>query len=148
VNQGHWFDETHLAVAGLSEPEADRRMRAIGLRILTESPRDFGRATLARLGRFWGLAPAGAVYSRATRLATMAWTIPLWIALVLGLTCRKLWVWPRVAAPAVVVALSAVHAVFWTDMRMRAPIVPAIALIAASARTPSGRSLPRGNHSP
>jgi len=34
---------------------------------------------------------------------------------------------------AVLVALSGVHTLFWTDVRMRAPVVPAIALIAASA---------------
>src|SRR5262249_22274687 len=46
------------------------------------------------------------------------------------------------AAPMLVIGLTLVHAVFWTDLRMRAPIVPAIALIAAAAHLPRGR-LPR-----
>ena len=33
----------------------------------------------------------------------------------------------------IVAGLTLVHSVFWTDLRMRAPIVPAIALIAAGA---------------
>src|SRR5262249_18625320 len=82
-------------------------------------------------------APAGAVYSRATRLATLCWTLPLWIALVLGLLDRALWRWPRAAAPATVLALTVVHAMYWTDLRMRAPIVPAIALIVSGARRPA-----------
>jgi hypothetical protein len=31
-----------------------------------------------------------------------------------------------------VLGLTAVHAAYWTDLRMRAPLVPAIALIAAA----------------
>ena len=36
----------------------------------------------------------------------------------------------------IVIGLTLVHALFWTDLRMRAPIVPAIALIAAGAGLP------------
>ena len=87
----------------------------------------------------WGVAPAASVYPRWARWATLAWTLPLWVALVLGLPRRSLWRWPQVAAPLVVIGLTLVHAVFWTDLRMRAPIVPAIALIAAGARMPVAR---------
>jgi hypothetical protein len=136
ANQARWFAETAGSVAGLSEPEADRRLRSGALRFIAERPRDFARASLARLARFWALAPAGAVYSPPTRLATAAWTLPLWLALGLGLASRDAWRWPRAAAPAMILALAAVHSVYWTDMRMRAPIVPAIALLAAGARRP------------
>ena len=135
--QRRWFEASRRAQAALSEPEFDRRMRAEGLRMLAERPRDFARAALARLRRFWSVAPSDAVYPRKLRLATAAWTIPLWIALVLGLARRASWRWPKVAAPALLLALSAVHSVFWTDLRMRAPLVPVIALIAAGC--PAGR---------
>jgi hypothetical protein len=140
--QRRWFEAARRAQAALSEPEFDRRMRAEGLRMLAERPRDFARAARARLRRFWGVAPSDAVYPRKLRLATAAWTIPLWIALVLGLSRRASWRWPKVAAPALLLALSAVHAVFWTDLRMRAPLVPAIALIAVGG--PTGRMRTRG----
>src|SRR5205807_404788 len=136
-NQRRWFEGVNRAVEGLPEPEADRRIRALGLAMLARRPRDFARASAARLGRFWGVAPAVAVYGPATRLATAIWTVPLWIALALGLTRRALWRWPRVSAPAVVLALTAVHSVYWTDLRMRAPIVPAVALIVAGAPRPA-----------
>lgn len=135
-NQLRWFMETVESVAGLPEPAADRRIRDDALRFIAGRPRAFLRASAARLGRFWAVAPAGAVYSWRTRLATLVWTLPLWIALGLGLTTRSLWRWPRATAPAFVLALSAVHAVYWTDMRMRAPILPAIALISAAAERP------------
>ncbi|WP_406695233.1 dolichyl-phosphate-mannose-protein mannosyltransferase [Singulisphaera sp. Ch08] len=136
ANQKRWFDETVRAVEGLAEPAADRKIQTIALRFIGTRPCDFVRASVARLERFWGVAPAGAVYSRATRGATLVWTVPLWSALALGLMRRGVWRWPGVAAPAIVLALTAVHSIYWTDMRMRAPIVPAIALIATGAQIP------------
>ena len=132
-NQQGWFEAMNHAAAGLSEPEADRRFRDEGLRMFTERPRDFLRASLARLGRFWGVAPASAVFPGWLRLATAVWTVPLWVGLLAGLVRRDLWRWPRAAAPAMIAGLTIVHAIYWTDLRMRAPIVPAIALVAATA---------------
>lgn len=128
-----WFAKVNTEMDGLSEPEADRRLRASAVRVARERPRDFVRAAVARLARLWGIAPAGAVYPRWMRIASALWTIPLWVALVAGLVSRELWRWPRVAAIAAILALSSVHFAYWTDLRMRAPLVPAIALIAAAA---------------
>lgn len=132
-NQWVWWDSVNRSNQGMPEPEADRHMRAEAVRFIASRPHDFARATLARLGRFWGLAPAEAVYPRWLRMATACWTIPLWCALAVGLGSRRLWRWPNASAPACVIGLTLVHAVYWTDLRMRAPILPAIALIAASA---------------
>ena len=138
-NQRRWWEGLNRATSGMTEPQANRFLIASGARMLVERPRDFARASLARLGRFWSVAPSGAVYPARLRLATAAWTVPLWVALIVGLLCRDIWTWPRVSALLCVVALSAVHAVFWTDLRMRAPIVPAIALIAAGGGRGSRR---------
>ena len=138
-NQRRWWEGLNRATSGMTEPQADRFLIASGARMLVERPRDFARASLARLGRFWSIAPSGAVYPARLRLATALWTVPLWAALIIGLCTRDIWIWPRVSALLCVLALSAVHAVFWTDLRMRAPIVPAIALIAAGGgRGPGG----------
>jgi len=136
VNQRKWFDWVNQATAGMSEPEADRFLRMAALRMLAERPGTFARAAAARLGRFWALAPAAAVYPGPLRALTAAWTVPLWLALLAGLCRRSLWCWPRVSAPACLIALSAVHALYWTDLRMRAPVVPALALVAAWALSP------------
>ena len=42
-----------------------------------------------------------------------------------------------------IVGLTVVHFAYWTDMRMRAPIVPAIALIAAGFRCGKRVQTPR-----
>jgi hypothetical protein len=129
--QLRWFDSVNRATKSMSGPEADRYLRAQVWQLARDRPVDFGRAMLARLGHFWSVAPSSAVYPGAARWVTMCWTIPLWGALALGLVQRDLWRWPRIAAPAVAIGLTLVHLMFWTDIRMRAPIVPAIALVAA-----------------
>ncbi len=133
-NQARWFAEVAVSTAGMTEPEADRALRASALKLLRERPRDFLRASVARVGRLWGLAPSGAVYPTWLRLGTAAWTAPLWLALAVGLTARSTWRWPAASAPAILLALTLVHVAYWTDLRMRAPIVPAVALIASGAR--------------
>jgi Dolichyl-phosphate-mannose-protein mannosyltransferase len=133
-NQRIWWDACTIATRGMSEAGADRWMRDRAIATIRRRPGDFLRASVARLGRFWGAAPSSAVYPRTFRIATACWTVPLWIALWAGLFRRENWRWPRLAAPATLLALTLVHSVYWTDMRMRAAAVPAIALIAASAR--------------
>ncbi len=135
-DQWLWWDSVNRETSGMSEPRADRFLRNRVVALAIAQPLTFLRAGLQRLGRFWSLAPAVAVYSPSLRWATAVWTLPLWIALGLGLARRSLWRWPQIAAPLLVAGLSLVHTVFWTDLRMRAPIVPAIALVAASAALP------------
>lgn len=132
--QRDWWTAITLATRAMRESESDRWMRAYAVRVIRQRPRDFLRASIARLGRFWGVAPAEAVYPRSYRIATACWTIPLWLALLAGLFRRVNWSWPRLAAGATLLGLSLVHTVYWTDLRMRAAAVPAIALLAASAR--------------
>lgn len=132
-DQWLWWDSINRSTAGLSEPEADRQLRDSVLDLAKNQPRQFARACLARSESFWSLAPAAVVYGRTVQALTLVWTAPLWTALAIGLTRPAAWRWPLIAAPAIILGLAAVHAFYWTDMRMRAPIVPAIALIAASA---------------
>ena len=135
-DQWLWWDSVNRETSGMSEPQTDRFLKNRVIELAFAQPYAFLRAGLQRLGRFWSLAPAVAVYSPLARWATAAWTLPLWIALGLGLVRRSLWRWPQIAAPLLVAGLSLVHVFFWTDLRMRAPIVPAIALVAASAVLP------------
>lgn len=146
-NQDEWFAEVRRSTADMTELEADRALRTSALRILRERPATFLRASVARLGRFWGLAPSGAVYPWPLRAASTAWTAPLWVALALGLIRGRVRTWPAIAAPSVVIALTAVHLAYWTDLRMRAPIVPATALIAACATIPGRPDRPAGGPS-
>ena len=74
-------------VLGLSEPAADRYFRNKALALAREQPADFVRATLARLGHFWALAPVVLVYPAWARIAILVWTVPL----LLGLFQPSVW---------------------------------------------------------
>ncbi len=132
-DQWLWADSITRETAGMSEPDADRYLRNQVFGLARQRPRDFAHATIARLGHFWSVVPAPSVYPAPARIATLLWTVPLFLALVIGLFQPAVWSWPRIAAPLAILGLTIVHAFFWTDLRMRAPIVPAIALIASSA---------------
>ena len=125
ANQKRWFDAIGPTVAGLSEPAADRRLRSMALRLACERPRDFARASLARLGAVLEHRPGrrglSRLASRWRRRSGRSRSGSPWSP---ACSHRSLWRWPRIAAPLMLVALSAVHAVYWTDMRMRAPLVP------------------------
>jgi hypothetical protein len=145
--QWRWFDAVNRATAGMTEPEADRYLQDSVIRLARNRPAEFGWAVVHRLRHFWSPAPRAAVYSRGMRWACLLWTLPLWVAFALGLTRAELWRWPRIVAPLLCAGFTLVHAVYWTDMRMRAPLVPAIALVAASVSVPrlrgtQARSIP------
>jgi hypothetical protein len=131
-----WWRSVYAETRGMSEPQADRFLRQKVWDLAKDQPLDFRRATLMRLGHFWSMIPTASVYSTGARLAVTLWTIPFWFLLALGLLERELWHWPRIAAPLSIFGLTIVHLFFWTDLRMRAPIVPAIALVAAGANLP------------
>jgi hypothetical protein len=132
-DQWLWWDSVNKRTAGMTEPEADRYLRDSVVELARNRPRLFLRACGWRLATFWSVAPTAGVYGRATRAVTGVWTIPLWSALVLGAFHPRFRRWPGASVLAAIVGLSIVHTLYWTDMRMRAPIVPAIALVAASA---------------
>ena len=140
--QRAWAEGVLARMRGLPEPKANRRLTAEGWRMARAAPALFARAAVARVERFWGIMPARSVYGPALRTAAAVWTVPLFLALGAALASRTTWTWPRVAAAAAVLALMVVHTFYWTDLRMRAPVVPMIALLAAGARVPgigSGR---------
>lgn len=131
--QQAWWDSANRRMAKMPEPEADRRLRDEVVALARREPVTFARACLSRLATFWSPLPTAGVYGTKARLATFLWTAPLWCALLVGMVRPDFRRWPGVVAPALIVGLTAVHAFYWTDLRMRAPIVPAIAVVAASA---------------
>jgi 4-amino-4-deoxy-L-arabinose transferase-like glycosyltransferase len=141
-DQWLWWDSVNRETAGMAEPDADRFMKARVIRLARDRPNDFVRASVARLGRFWSVAPASSVYPWPVRLASALFTIPVWVALVAGLVGRACWTWPRVTAPLQILGLTIVHTFYWTDMRMRSPIIPAIAIVAAGAYLSARRARP------
>jgi hypothetical protein len=138
--QQRWFESITDQTRTLGEPGADRWLRGQAIHTMRQRPAVFVRATWQRMLRFWGLAPSGAVYPDRVRWLCAIWTLPLWLCLAAALLHPRAWRWPAWTATAQIVGLTLVHAAFWTDLRMRAPLAPAIALLASSVlATPSLR---------
>jgi hypothetical protein len=131
--QDAWWTSLNRATEGCNEPQADRVVRDIALGTIRDQPGDFALAVLDRLSRLWGIAPSAGVYPLPLRILTGLWTIPLWIGVLAGLAHPSLRRWPGWVLLAPPIALTIIHALYWTDLRMRAPVLPVLALISAHA---------------
>ena len=127
--------------------------RTIGWRTLSpcdsrEQPLMFAYSCLVRVGRLWGVMPhAGAeqetMVKRTLRYAIAVWYTVLFAFALWGLAAggRTAFSWPWICGLLLCLAFTLVHAFYWTDLRMRAPLMPFLAIAAAAG---AGRSVSRG----
>tara|TARA_R110002049_G_scaffold4601_5_gene31995 strand:+ start:5184 stop:6491 length:1308 start_codon:yes stop_codon:yes gene_type:complete len=122
-----------------SEVDDDRRSYEAARATIDRQPAMFAWSCLVRMGRLWSPLPhrssgrsvlavsiVGCYYLVLFALVTIgAWRV--WR--------RKQWHvwWPTIT---LVIALSAVHGVYWSNIRMRAPAIPALSVLAAAAFLP------------
>jgi hypothetical protein len=119
--------------SGFSEADDDKLTYDAAAATIRRNPGMFVTSCLVRIYRLWTPMPY-AVEQRELwqRLAIGAYYTLLYAAAVLGLAKTgsrlrsSIW-WP---IPALVLTLTLVHAVYWSNMRMRAPAIPAIAMLA------------------
>lgn len=120
------------------ELDSNRRAYQQAWQHIGDMPEMFVRACFVRLGRFWGLLPHQVVeressLRRASRYAIGAWYLVVSVLAVIGAVSswRRLIALPWVWATLLVLSLSVVHACYWSNLRMRAPVVPIVCLWAA-----------------
>jgi 4-amino-4-deoxy-L-arabinose transferase-like glycosyltransferase len=138
-----------------AELENDRLAYGEAWRTICGQPRTFAYSCLVRAGRFWQLVPHRLRANEGPRRTASRWVVGLWylaefaLAAVgvaaLGVARSKgrrlpgqsgpgrvtpwasVWCWGLLLA----LSLTAVHTVYWSNMRMRAPVAPVVALAAA-----------------
>ena len=121
----------------------DRLANQTAWSTIARSPIVFAKAFLIRIGWFWALWPAPAHAILLLRCVIAGW-YSISFSLVLYGSWRgiaRLWskgfveaiVFAWLPAVSLVVSLTAVHAVYWSNMRMRAPLTPILAAFAAMA---------------
>jgi 4-amino-4-deoxy-L-arabinose transferase-like glycosyltransferase len=118
-----------------TEPVRDRWMYGEAFETINDEPQTFLRACLLRFVKFWNVVPQGKARDEIPRIVVWGtaafYTFEL-VGFLFGLTrvARRRWPdWmPLLVA---IVGFSLVHLVFWTNARMRAPVIPAIALFCA-----------------
>lgn len=154
-----WFsqdlDRQWLAEMPEGEVAADRRAYELAWQCIRQQPAMFVWASAVRLGRLFSplphqISPEESRSVRAVRYLIAAWyLVELPLALVgVGVLLRDgrsrsqppeaPWLW----AGLLVAAFVAVHLFYWTDLRMRAPLVPAIATAAAAGGAALARRVP------
>jgi len=128
------------AAGGHSELENDRREYAQAWQEIRERPRMFMYASLVRFGRFWGMVPLKLSDDEGQVRRWGRYATGVWYALEFALAILGFWSIVSQAnthaelLPGLLLAASftAVHMVFWTDLRMRAPVAPFVALLAGA----------------
>lgn len=135
----------------LGEVDRDRALSQQAQAFIRENPVRFMRACLFRARTFWGITPsrtAGEGQNLPMLWAVGGFYLALWVGGIASLV-RFVRTRSLLRSPGFSMALSLtlgfflVHLVYWTDVRMRAPIMPAIAvLVAAGWRTNERSSKP------
>ena len=136
---GEWRESLEARLPGpahgiQAEQQRDRFMYRLALSHAAGDPSGFARACLLRVLRFWTPWPLesapGSAWPTPLKWAVAAWYTATLVAMLVGL-CRTPWAghggWQTPLL--FLLALSLVHVVFWSTMRMRAPVMPVVFLL-------------------
>ncbi|RMG04409.1 MAG: phospholipid carrier-dependent glycosyltransferase [Planctomycetota bacterium] len=132
----HWAAERRTCRG--DEVCADRKAYQAAMRAIKNDPAGFAWACVVRFGRFWSPLPhrlsSQESWERTVvRGLIAAWYVGWGVVVLLGalkrwssIGGRGVWetwlrLWPGIAC---VLALSAAHTLFWSNMRMRTPLMP------------------------
>jgi len=120
------------------EIECDRADYAAAWTAIRAEPALFCRACVFRVSRFWGVLPLALPQQGAReavlRYATAAWYLAEHTLALVGLLSigRRWHRTPWLLALLLAASFALVHTFYWTDMRMRCPVVPVVALLSAT----------------
>lgn len=141
-----WTGQPTSAVT-FNEASDDKRCRDAALAVIRRQPGMFIWSCFVRVGRLWSPMPhLAAGRSPLSVTVVTAYYVTFYLLLAIGIwklgkrVCGFSF-WPILA---LTLALTAVHSVYWTNLRMRAPVIPGLALIVAAAFVP-GRRVTQAN---
>ncbi|MBC7821083.1 MAG: glycosyltransferase family 39 protein [Planctomycetaceae bacterium] len=124
----------------------DRWMSARARVWIRQHPREFAELCVLRVRRFWNIFPGGADAGSLPKIAQ--WGMAVFFGIELAAAAVGLWRlrrdewsqwWPLVL---LVLSFALVHVVYWSNLRMRAPVEPVLALLAARGLTRSRSAFP------
>jgi len=139
-NPGFWdqdlvMEPTPGYTAPLGEVADDRIAYETAVATIKRQPMTFVRASMWRLWRLHSPLPLRTEKHSTPPILMVATFYIVSLAMVMcgGIFLGKKILQPRwAAAIALWVALASVHTIYWTDMRMRAPLVPVLAILAGT----------------
>ncbi len=130
-----------LGVESWDEVRRDEVMSASARGWIGRHPREFAESCWLRVRRFWNIFPGGADAGSLPKFAR--WGVAVFFAIELLAAAIGLWRlrrdewamwWPLVL---LVLSFALVHVVYWSNLRMRAPVEPVLALLAARGLVPN-----------
>jgi hypothetical protein len=102
-------------------------------------PGSFLRACTFRVRRLWGVLPFRTNDDESAMRRSLRYGVAVWYAGVFVLAGvgvyglgRRLWRTPWLWGVLLCLSFTAVHTFYWTDLRMRAPLMPFVAIVAAA----------------
>jgi hypothetical protein len=125
----------------------DRWMHGQAVAQIRAKPAMFLHSAVYRLGRFWSVTPTAAGGSPLLSKGAAVFYVGMYLLAGIGVVWIGRGFWRGTAAGSqvppeaatswglvvlLISAFTAVHAVYWSDARMRAPLVPAVALLSAN----------------
>ncbi len=150
---GQWQAETDAEMDRLhiqGEVARDRWLSTHAQRFIRDNPWRFVRACLHRAEIFWSIFPGRSADAGVP--LPMLWVMAggyaaLWVGGIVALgrlRSRERWAsaWPALS---LILGFFVVHLVYWTDVRMRAPIMPAVAVLLAVGVSPTRRKVGESN---
>ena len=116
----------------------DQQAYALALESIREEPGMFLYASVVRVGRLWSPMPHQLTENESTKNRLLRYLTAIWYAVIFMLAIigafmlrsellRTPWVWGVL----LLLSITAVHAFYWSNMRMRAPLMPVVCLLAA-----------------
>jgi hypothetical protein len=134
-----WVGWDRSLMDGLHEGNEDRGNYDLAMAAIKRDPASFVRASLYRVCQLWSPLPHMLTTDESTnrrllRYATCSWYLGVFGLAILGV-CRLRW---QILQPSWIwgvllcLVFTAVHTFYWTNMRMRAPLMPFVAMVAAA----------------
>ncbi len=118
-----------------AEIAADRRLYELARETIRQQPGMFAYSSVIRVARLWTPLPHQLTSDESPRRTWARWGVALWYVVIsigalvgLGMLGRRGVVPPWVWGLLCVVAFTLVHSVYWSNMRMRAPLLPMVYL--------------------
>lgn len=125
-----WRRSIDKQTLGLGEPARNRYLHAEAWSAIARHPGSFLLSCLLRELHFWRPIPR-TPYPALAKSAAGFFYVLVYVFFLAGLCKRQTWRPPMVVLPLLILSFMLVHAVYWTDMRMRTPVMPAVAVLAA-----------------